>query len=140
MRGQWNIFCQRHISRTSYHHRWALPVLHYPTNMVIYHYPPIEVIFMVILHVFIIKYYPYLFSSYYHKFIVWVIYPFILNFGEFICEVIFPEYYPIIREETAMFSYFGIIVSLSETWYQNKRTFMFPLLQSGNVQGKWLRI
>ena len=38
-----------------YLHRWVLPVLGYPRNMVIYHYPPIGVIYMVILHVFIIK-------------------------------------------------------------------------------------
>ena len=36
-------------------HIWALPVLHYPIIMVIYHYAPIGVIDMVMLHVFIIK-------------------------------------------------------------------------------------
>ena len=39
-------------------HIWALLVLHYPRNMVIYHYPLIGVIYMAILHVFIIKNYP----------------------------------------------------------------------------------
>ena len=42
-------------------HRKVLPVLRYPRNMVIYHYPLIRVIFMVILHVFIIKSDPNLF-------------------------------------------------------------------------------
>ena len=77
--------------------------------MVIYHYPLIQVIYMVILHVFIIKNYPNLFSNYYPKSKIWVIYPFILNFGEFIYEVTFPEHYQIVREETAMFYYFGIM-------------------------------
>ena len=36
-------------------------------------------IFMVILHVFIIKIYPNLFSNYYPKYTIWVIYPFLLN-------------------------------------------------------------
>ena len=56
--------------------RWALPVLHYPRNMVIYHYPPVGVIFMVILYVFIIINYPNLFSNYHPKYKIWVIYPF----------------------------------------------------------------
>ena len=73
--------------------------------MVIYHYPPIGVIYMLILHVFIIKNYPNFFSNYYPKFTIRVIYPFILNLGEFLYEVPFPEYYPIVREEKAMFSY-----------------------------------
>ena len=90
-------------------HRWALPVLYYLRNMEIYHYPPIGVVFMVILHVFIIKNYPYLFSNYYPKFTIWVIYPFILNFGDFIYEVTFPKHYLIVREGTAMLSYFGIM-------------------------------
>ena len=77
--------------------------------MVIYHYPPIGVILMVILHVIIIKNHPNLFSNYYPKYTIWVIYPFILNFGEFIYEVTLPEHYPIVREETAMFSSFGIM-------------------------------
>ena len=34
-------------------HRWVLPVLHYPSNLVIYHYPPFWVILMVILLIFI---------------------------------------------------------------------------------------
>ena len=72
-------------------HRWALTVLHYPRNMVIYHYPLIGVIYMVILHVFIIKNYPNLSSNYYPKYKIRVNYPFILNFGEFIYEVTFPE-------------------------------------------------
>ena len=64
---------------------------------------------MVILHLFIIKNYPNLFSNYYPKFTIGVIYPFILNFGEFIYEVTFPEHYLIVREEISMFSYFGIL-------------------------------
>ena len=39
-------------------HRWVLPVLCYPSNLVIYHYPPFWVILMVILLNFIIQYYP----------------------------------------------------------------------------------
>ena len=77
--------------------------------MVIYHYPLIGVIYMVILHVFIIKKYPTLFSDYCPKYKIWVIYPFIYNFGEFIYEVTFPKHYLIIREETEMLSYFDIM-------------------------------
>ena len=77
--------------------------------MVIYHYLLIGVIYMVILHVFIIKNYPNLFSNYYPKYTIWINYPFILNFGEFIYEVTFPEHYPIVREETSMLSYFDIM-------------------------------
>ena len=40
------------------HHRWVLPVLRYPSNMVIYHYPLFWVILMVILLIFIIQNYP----------------------------------------------------------------------------------
>ena len=70
---------------TSYtFHRWEIPILRYPKNMVIYHYPPIEVILMVILYDFIIKYYPNLSSNYYPKYKIWFIYPFILNLGELI--------------------------------------------------------
>ena len=69
-------------------HRCALPVLCYPKNMAIYHYPPIGVLFMVILHVFIIKNYPNLFSNYYPKYTIWVIYPFLLNLGEFIYKIL----------------------------------------------------
>ena len=36
-------------------HRWAFPVICYPRNMLIYHYPIFGVTFMVILYVFIIK-------------------------------------------------------------------------------------
>ena len=64
---------------------------------------------MVTFHVSIIKNYPICFSNYYPKSTIWVIYPFILNFGELIYEVTVPEHYPIIREEIAMFSYFGIM-------------------------------
>ena len=39
-------------------HRWVLPVLHYPSNLVIYHYPPFWEILMVILLIFIIQNYP----------------------------------------------------------------------------------
>ena len=74
-----------------------------------YCYPPIEVTFMVTLHVFIIKYYPNLSSNYYPKLTIWIIYPFILNLGEFIYEVTFPEHYLIVGEEIAMFSYSGIM-------------------------------
>ena len=80
------------MSATAEIHRWALPVFRYPRNVLIYHYPPIRVIFMVILHVFIIKNYPNLFSNYYHKYTIWVIYPFILSFGSFIYEVALPEH------------------------------------------------
>ena len=44
--------------------------------MVIYHYPLIWVIFMVILLIFIIQNYPNFFSKYYPKFTIRVIYPF----------------------------------------------------------------
>ena len=74
---------------------------------------------MVIFHVFIIKNYPNLFSNYYPKYTIWVIYPFILNFGKFIYEVTFPEHYPIVREETVMFSYFGITF-LIDTMISNR--------------------
>ena len=80
-------------------------------NVVIYHYPPVGVIFMVILHVFIIKNYPNLFSNYYPKYTFWVIYPFLMNLGEFIFEVTSPEHNPIVREEMAMFSFFWYPVS-----------------------------
>ena len=60
-------------------HRRLLPVLHYTRNMVIYHYPLIGVIYMVFLHVFIIKNHPNLFSNYYPKSKIWVIYPLSLN-------------------------------------------------------------
>ena len=65
------------------HHRRVLPVLRYPRNMVIYHYPLFWVIFMVIFLNFIIQNYPNYFSKYYPKFTIWVIYPFIFNLGEF---------------------------------------------------------
>ena len=90
-------------------HRWALPVLNYPRDLVISHYPSIEVIFMIILHVFIIKKNPNLFSNYYPKYTIWVVYPFILNLGEFLYKFTFPEHYPIVREEKAMFSSFSIM-------------------------------
>ena len=64
-------------------HRRVLPVLRYPRNIFIYQYPLIGVIFMVILLIFIIQNYPNLFSKYYPKFTIWVIYPFIFNLGEF---------------------------------------------------------
>ena len=53
-----------------------LLVLCYHRNMVIYHYPLVGVIFMVILYVFIIKSYPNLLPNYYPKYIFRVIYPF----------------------------------------------------------------
>ena len=64
-------------------HRWVLPVLRYPRNMVIYHNPHIGVIFMVILLIFIIQNYPNFFSKYHPEFTIRVIYPFIFNLGEF---------------------------------------------------------
>ena len=64
-------------------HRRVSPVLRYRRNMVIYHFPLIGVIFMVILLIFIIQNYPNFFSKYYPKFTIWVIYPFIFNLGEF---------------------------------------------------------
>ena len=64
---------------------------------------------MVILHVFMIKNHTNLFSNHYPYFIIRIIYPFILNFGEFIYEVTFSEHYPIVQEETSMFSYFGVM-------------------------------
>ena len=100
-------------------HIWELTVPHYPRNMVIYHNSPIGVIFMVILHVFIIKNHPNLFPNYYPKYTIWVIYPFILNFGKFIYKVISPEHNPIVREETAMLSYFGIMF-LIDTMISNR--------------------
>ena len=90
-------------------HRWALPVPPYPINMVIHHCPLIGVIYMVILHIFIIKNYPNFFSNYYPKYAIRVNYPFVLNFGEFIYNITLFEHYPIVREETEMFSYCGII-------------------------------
>ena len=75
-------------------------------NVVIYHYPPVGVIFMVILHVSVIKNYPNLFSNYYPKYTFWVIYPLSMNLGEFIYEVTSPEHNPIVREEMAMVSLF----------------------------------
>ena len=64
---------------------------------------------MVILHFLIIKNYPNLFSNCYPKYTILVNYPFILNFGEFIYGVTFPEHHSIVREETEMFSYFCIM-------------------------------
>ena len=78
-------------------HRRVLLVLHYPRNMVIYHYPLIGVIYVVSLHIIIIKNYPNLFSNYYPKYTIWVNYPFILNAGEFIYKVTLPEHYLIVR-------------------------------------------
>ena len=74
---------------------------------------------MVIFHVVIIKKYPNLFSNYYPKYIIWVIYCFILNVGELINEVTFPKHYHIVREEKEMFSYFGIMF-LIDTMTSNK--------------------
>ena len=76
--------------------------------MIIYHYPLIGVIYMVILHVLIIKNDPNFFSNYYPKYKIRVNCPLILNFGEFIYEVTLPEHYLIIREETEMFYCCGI--------------------------------
>ena len=86
-------------------HRWSLPVLCYPRIMVIYHYPLVGVIFMVILHVFIIKNDPNFFqiitlNIHFGQFI-----PF-MHLGEFIYEFNFPEYYPVVREEMEMLSFF----------------------------------
>ena len=39
-------------------HIWVLPVFRYPINMVIYHYPLVGVIFIVMFHIFITKNYP----------------------------------------------------------------------------------
>ena len=64
-------------------HRRVLPVLRYPRNMVIYHFPLIGVIFMVILLIFIIQNYPNFFSKYYPKSTIRLIYPFIFNLGKF---------------------------------------------------------
>ena len=77
--------------------------------MVIYYYPIIGVNYMVILHVLIIPNYQTLFSNDYPKYKIWVNCPFILNFGEFLYELTFPEHYPIVKEKTAMFSSFGIM-------------------------------
>ena len=96
------------IGYCRWQHGRVLPVFRYPRNMVIYHYPLIGVIYMVSLHIIIIKNYPNLFSKYYPKYTIRVNYPFILNLGEFIYKVTFPEHYPIVQEETAMFSYCGI--------------------------------
>ena len=63
--------------------RWVLPVLCYPRNMFIYHYPLIGVILMVILLIFIIQNYPNFFSNDYPKYTIWVIYPFIFNLRKF---------------------------------------------------------
>ena len=77
--------------------------------VVIYHHPLVGVILMVILHIFIIKNYPIFFSNYYPKYTFWVIYPFLMNLGEFIYEVTSHEHNPIVRVEMAMFSFFGIL-------------------------------
>ena len=45
-------------------HRWSLPVLRYPINMLIFPYPLFGVIVLVILHVFIIKNSAKVFSNY----------------------------------------------------------------------------
>ena len=74
---------------------------------------------MVKFHVFIIKKPPNLFSNYYLKYTIWLIYPFILNLGEFTYEVTFPEHYPIVREEYSMFSFFGIMF-LIDTMISNR--------------------
>ena len=66
------IFFMRVVKMSCQHSR-VLTVLSYPRNMVIYHYPPIGVICMVILHVFIIKNHPNFFSNYYPKYTIWVI-------------------------------------------------------------------
>ena len=60
----------RWVWGTTWRHRWELSVLCYPRNMVIYHYPPVEVILTVILHIFIIKNYSHLFSNYYPKYTI----------------------------------------------------------------------
>ena len=85
-----HVFPWQRYSKDGYdsNQRWALPVLHFPINMVIYHYPPVAVIFMVILHVSIIKSHPNLFSSYYSKHTIWVIYSFSINLGEFVYNVV----------------------------------------------------
>ena len=97
------------ISTCSMGNIWALPVLCYPINILIFYYPLTGVVYMVILHVFIIKNYPNLFSNYYPKYTIQVNYPFILNLGELIYKVTFPEHYLILREEKTMFSYCGIM-------------------------------
>ena len=74
-RGEIHWVRDRYNRGTDVEHRWALPSVHYPRNMVIYHYPPIGVIFMVILHVFTTKNYPNFSSNYYPKHTIWVICP-----------------------------------------------------------------
>ena len=74
--------------------------------------------FLVILQVFIIKNHPNLFSNYYPKYTFWLIYPFLLNFGEFIYEVTFPEHYPIIQDETEIT--FFCIMFLIDTIISNR--------------------
>ena len=49
--------------------------------MVIYQYPSFRVIFMVIMHVIIIKNHSKLFSIYYPKYTFWVIYSFLCIYG-----------------------------------------------------------
>ena len=108
-------------------------------NVVIYHYPPVGVIFMVILHVFIIKNYPNLFSNYYPKYTFWVIYPFLMSLGEFIYEVTSPEHNPIVREEMAMFSFFGILF-LIETMTSDRNYMVIISLSSTRGNGNVLMI
>ena len=67
----------QNIKASHYTHRWALTVLRYPRNIVIYHDPPVGVIFMVIVHVFIINNYPNFYSHYQPEYTFWVIYPFL---------------------------------------------------------------
>ena len=104
-----------YIPQWTVNHRWISPVLRYLRNMVIYHYPLIGVVYMIILHVFIIKNGPNLFSNYYPNSTIRLIYPFILNFGEFIYKVSLPEDYSIAQEETEMIYYFGIMFYYRDT-------------------------
>ena len=65
---------------------------------------------MIILYVFIIKNYPKLLSSYYHKFTFLVIYPF-YDFTRSLYKLNFPENHPMVRENMVMFSLFWNHVS-----------------------------
>ena len=66
---------------------------------------------MVVLHVFIIKFYPNCFSNYYPQYTVLGHFPLCIEFRRIYIQSHFPEHYPIVREETAMFSFFWYHVS-----------------------------
>ena len=79
--------------------------------MVIYHYPAIGIIFISNFARSYYQNYPNLVSNYYPKYTFWVIYPFLINLGEFLYKVAFPEHFPIVLEDMAMFYFWWYPVS-----------------------------